>query len=119
MVFPNFLGSILVTLVSLGSSAKYSCHTLAVLIEDDFPLAAVQHGFPLRSRTIVTKTHRYSRDSDGFEMLYDLVDDPDELVNLAVDHRDPGARIDAVDALVDEMTRADDLTLPVTLQSSR
>ncbi|MEY3030067.1 MAG: hypothetical protein RL058_430, partial [Actinomycetota bacterium] len=31
----------------------------------------------------------------------------------------PGARIDAVDALVDEMTRADDLTLPVTLQSSR
>ncbi|MGA1298976.1 MAG: hypothetical protein ACO31G_09935, partial [Ilumatobacteraceae bacterium] len=91
----------------------------AVLIEDDFPLAAVQHGFPLRSRTIVTKTHRYSRDSDGFEMLCDLVDEPDELVNLAVDHRDPGARIDAVDALVDEMTRADDLTLPVTLQTSR
>ncbi|NDH76033.1 MAG: hypothetical protein EBY52_04695 [Actinobacteria bacterium] len=90
----------------------------AVLVEDDFPLAVIQPGWPLRTRTVITDTHRYTRDTDGFEMLYDLVDDPDELVNLAVDHRDPGARIDAVDALVDEMTRADDLTLPVTLQTS-
>ncbi len=90
----------------------------AVLVEDDFPLAVIQPGWPLRTRTVITDTHRYTRDTDGFEMLYDLVDDPDELVNLAVDHRDPGARIDAIDALVDEMTRADDLTLPVTLQSS-
>jgi hypothetical protein len=61
---------------------------------------------------VVTNTHRYTRDSDGFETLYDLDADPDELVNLAVRGRDPAARAAAVDALVDEMTRADDLTRP-------
>jgi arylsulfatase A-like enzyme len=82
----------------------------AVLIEDDFPLNPMVGTFPLRTRTVVTETSRYTRDSDGFEMLYDLDVDPDELTNLAVDRRDPGARVTALVALVDEMTRADDLT---------
>jgi arylsulfatase A-like enzyme len=82
----------------------------AVLIEDDFPLNPIVATFPLRTRTVVTDTFRYTRDSDGFEMLYDLDVDPDELTNLAVDRRDPGARVTALVALVDEMTRADDLT---------
>ncbi len=38
--------------------------------------------------------------------------DPDELTNLAVHQRDPAARSATVDVLVDEMTRADDLTRP-------
>ena len=81
-----------------------------VLIEDDFPLNPIIGVFPLRMRTVVTSTHRYTRDSDGFEMLYDLDADPGELTNLAVGQRDPAARTAAVDTLVDEMTRADDLT---------
>ena len=90
----------------------------AVLVEDDFPLAAIQPGWPLRTRTVITDTHRYTRDTDGFEILYDLANDPDELTNLAARRRDPEARTAALDALVDEMTRADDLTRPVTTQAS-
>jgi len=84
----------------------------AVLVEDDFPLNAVIGSYPLRTRTVITETHRHSRDSDGFETLYDLETDPDELTNLAVHQRNPAARTAAVDILVDEMTRADDLTRP-------
>ena len=89
----------------------------AVLIEDDFPTAETGAPFPLKTRTTVTATHRYSRDSDGFESLYDLEHDPDELVNLAVDGRDPSARIAAVDALCELMLGADDVTRmePVSL----
>ncbi len=88
----------------------------AVLVEDDFPTAETGAPFPMKTRTTVTSTHRYTRDSDGFEMLYDLEHDPDELVNLAADDRDPHARMDALDALVDQMLQADDMTRtePVT-----
>ena len=89
----------------------------AVLIEDDFPLHPIIGTFPLRMRTLVTETHRYTRDSDGFETLYDLIVDPDELTNLAVDSRDTAARSACLDALVEEMTRADDLTRPETSRS--
>jgi hypothetical protein len=44
------------------------------------------------------------------ETLYDLTVDPAELTNLAVRKLDPAARETAVDTLVDEMTRADDMT---------
>lgn len=84
----------------------------AVLVEDDFPLNTVVGRLPPRARTINTDTHRYTRDSDGFEMLYDLDTDPDELTNLAVHQCDPAARSATVDVLFDEMTRADDLTRP-------
>jgi arylsulfatase A-like enzyme len=87
----------------------------AVLVEDDFPLNPVVGTFPLRVRTVVTGTYRYTRDSDGFEMLYDLDADPDELTNLAVHKRDPAARTAALDALVDEMAAAGDLTRPETV----
>ena len=63
-------------------------------------------------RTVVTNTHRYTRDSDGFETLYDLDADPGELTNLAVRQRDLAARATAIEALVEEMTRADDITRP-------
>jgi len=88
----------------------------AVLVEDDFPLAAVQPGWPLRTRTVITDTHRYTSDTDGFEILYDLDNDPDELTNLVAGRRDPPARTAALDALVDQMTRADDLTRPVNVE---
>ena len=82
----------------------------AVLVEDDFPNAEAGSPFPIKTRSTVTETHRYSRDSDGFEMLFDLDGDPDELVNLAVGNRDPAARSAALDATLDQMLRADDLT---------
>ncbi len=82
----------------------------AVLVEDDFPTAETGAPFPLRTRTTVTATHRYTRDSDGHEMLYDLEHDPDELVNLATGDRAPSARVAALDAMFDQMLRADDIT---------
>jgi hypothetical protein len=82
----------------------------AVLVEDDFPGAEVGSPFPIKTRTAVTSTHRYTRDSDGFEMLYDLEHDPDELTNLASGDRAPTARIAALDTMVDLMLRADDVT---------
>jgi arylsulfatase A-like enzyme len=85
-----------------------------VLVEDDFPASALGGLLPLKTRTVVTDTHRYTRDSNGFEMLYDLDGDPGELVNLAA--RDRAARSSMVDTMVDALVRADDLTRtePVT-----
>jgi len=87
-----------------------------VLVEDDFPASALGGLLPVKTRTLVTDTHRYTRDSNGFEMLYDLIDDPSELANLAVRGRDDTARTDALDMLIDALIRADDLTRtePVT-----
>lgn len=82
----------------------------AVLVEEDFPNSETGAPFPIKTRTTVTTDLRYSRDSDGFEMLYDLGDDPDELINLAHGDRDPAARAAALDALFEQMLRADDIT---------
>jgi arylsulfatase A-like enzyme len=82
----------------------------AVLIEDDFPAAETGAPLPLKTRTTVTATHRYSRDSNGHEALYDLEHDPDELINLAVADRDPAARVVALVALCEQMLHADDVT---------
>jgi hypothetical protein len=81
-----------------------------VLVEDDFPASAVGGLLPLKTRTVVTATHRYTRDSNGFEMLYDLDADPDELVNLAAGGRAPDVRTAMTDVMVDALLRADDLT---------
>ncbi len=88
-----------------------------VLVEDDFPISEVLPLLPLKMRTLVTTGHRYTRDSGGHESLYDLVADPDELTNLATNADDSAARNLMVDALVDAMMTADDLTRtgPVSL----
>ncbi|WP_395157114.1 sulfatase/phosphatase domain-containing protein, partial [Ilumatobacter sp.] len=88
-----------------------------VFVEDDFPAAETGAPLPLKTRTVVTATHRYSRDSNGHETLYDLEHDPDELINLAVANRDPAARVAALDVLCEQMLRADDVTRmePVSL----
>lgn len=81
-----------------------------VLVEDDFPAAEVRRSVPLRTRTVVTDRHRYSRDTEGQEVLYDLFDDPDEYTNLAVSGRDPDARSRMLGVLADALLGADDLT---------
>jgi arylsulfatase A-like enzyme len=53
------------------------------LVEEDFPLARPGGPMPQRTRSIVTAEHRYTRYSTGDVELFDLVRDPDELVNLA------------------------------------
>lgn len=98
-----------VSLVPLVDDPKATVRD-AVLVEDDFPTAEVGAPFPLKTRSTVTATHRYTRDSNGFEMLYDLEHDPDELTNLAEGDRDPRARAAALDAMFDQMLRADDIT---------
>jgi len=87
-----------------------------VLVEDDFPASALGGLLPIKTRTVVTETHRYTRDSNGFEMLYDLADDPGELTNLAARGRNDGSRADLLGTLTDALIRADDLTRtePVT-----
>ena len=81
-----------------------------VLVEDDFPASEVRPLLPLRTRTVLTAEHRFTRDSDGFEMLYDLTDDPDELINIATDDRHAGGRAELLTLLADAMLSADDLT---------
>jgi arylsulfatase A-like enzyme len=81
-----------------------------VLVEDDFPPSAVRPGLPLKTRTVLTARHRYTRDSNGHEMLFDLDEDPDELTNLAAADRSPSARAEMLGALADAMLIADDLT---------
>lgn len=106
---PEFHGMQGISLVPLLNDATTSVRS-HVFIEDDFPIAEVLPLLPLKIRTVVTDTHRYTRDSNGHESLYDLVADPEELVNLAVHERAPSARNQIVSTLVDAMMTADDLT---------
>ena len=82
----------------------------SVLVEDDFPAAEVQRALPHKTRTVITETHRYTRDSNGYEALYDLVEDPHEIVNLAVDGRAPIERAEQIERLADALIHADDMT---------
>jgi len=59
----------------------------SILVEEDMPLARLGGPLPLKTRTVVNDRYRYSRYSSGEQELYDLVDDPGELVNLAVGDR--------------------------------
>lgn len=79
-----------------------------VLIEDDCPpmLAAVR-GTPEKMRTVVTPRLRFTRNSKGEELLFDLEADPDELDNLA--GRDTARRAVAVEAMMEALLAADDL----------
>ena len=73
------------------------------LVEEDMPGSEVRGVMPIKTRTVVTDRYRYTRDSNGFEMLYDLVDDPDELTNLAVGGRAPAAHAEVLGAFADAM----------------
>jgi len=92
----------------------------SVLIEDDFPPAAVGAPVPEKTRTVRTATHRYTRDSTGFEQLFDMANDPGELTNLAPGNQDPTVRVKMLDVLADAMIGADDMTRvePVSLELS-
>jgi len=55
-----------------------------VLVEEDFPeLLASRMSAPAKTRTLVTKEARYTRNSDGHQMLFDKLEDPLERTELS------------------------------------
>lgn len=55
-----------------------------VLIEDDIAdITAKLTNFPAKTRTLVTDEYRMSRNSKREDQLFNLVDDPDEMISLA------------------------------------
>ena len=84
-----------------------------VLIEDDFPpVEGRGQLMPLKARTVISDLGRYTRYSNGFEQLFDLAVDPDELVDLTEHDRDPDRRAPAITQLADALIDADDICRP-------
>lgn len=78
-----------------------------VLIEDDIAdVVAKLTPIPGKTRTLITPEHRYTRNSRGEEQLFNLIEDPDEMLDLK--RLDPSARTMAVDLLADALIEADD-----------
>jgi arylsulfatase A-like enzyme len=80
-----------------------------VLVEDDFPPSEGRGVMPLKIRTVLSDLGRYTRDTNSHEQLFQLDNDPHEMINLAVQGRDPGRRSEMVSQLVDAMMAADDI----------
>jgi arylsulfatase A-like enzyme len=78
-----------------------------VLIEDDIaPVISQLTPIPAKTRTLITPTHRYTRNSKGEEQLFDLQRDPQEMVDLKGKDRDLRSRM--VERLADALIAADD-----------
>jgi len=78
-----------------------------VLIEDDVaPILSKLTPIPAKTRTLVTATHRYTRNSKGEEQLFDLQHDPQEMVDLKGEDGDLRSRM--VEQLADALIAADD-----------
>ena len=77
----------------------------SALVEEDFPLALYGSPLPLRSRTLITDRYRYSRYSSGDVEIYDLVDDADELRNLAAEPDRRALRAELTERMLDAMTK--------------
>ncbi|MCY4136431.1 MAG: sulfatase-like hydrolase/transferase [bacterium] len=96
--YEGIQGQSLVSLLS-GSGGEVRD---SVLIEDDVPaFAGRASSYPGHTRTIVTRSHRYTRHSTGEEQLFDLANDPDELTDLS--NRDEGTRTLVLEQLLDSM----------------
>ena len=78
-----------------------------VLIEDDIAeITAKLTPIPARTRTLVTRDYRYTRNSKGEEQLFNLLDDPDEMRDLKT--ADEPARLEMLARLTDALIAADD-----------
>jgi len=77
----------------------------SVLVEDDVPtITAKLTPIPARTRTLITATHRFTRNSKGEDQLFDLTSDPDEM--QALDNEKLTGKLTTL--LVDAMMLADD-----------
>ena len=78
-----------------------------VLIEHDLAaIAAKLTGIPAKTRTLITRSHRYTRNGKGEEQLFDLRNDPDELHDCK--RSDPAVRSAMIELLTDALIAADD-----------
>jgi len=76
-----------------------------VLIEDDVAMITAKlTPIPARTRTLITPTHRYTRNSKGEEQLFDLGTDPNEMKPV----NDKALRSNHSSALLDELMLAAD-----------
>ena len=77
----------------------------SVLVEDDVPITTAKlTPIPARTRTLITPTHKFSRNSKGEDQLFDLAQDPDEM--QALDNIELAAELKT--QLLDAMMMADD-----------
>ncbi len=86
-----------------------------VLIEDDIATITAQlTPIPAKTRTLITPTHRYTRNTKGEQQLFDLVADADEMHDLQ--RRDESLRQRHVELLADALIAVDDAArgAPVT-----
>ena len=89
-----------------------------VLIEDDIAdITAKLTPLPGKTRTLVTPTHRYTRNSKGEEQLFDLVNDPDEMRDLK--NSDTLKRAEMLEQLTDALIAADDAARGAPATASR
>ena len=78
-----------------------------VLIEDDIaPITASLTPIPAKTRTLVTRDYRYTRNSKREEQLFDLRADPDEMDDLK--DQAPASRGLMIERLADALIEADD-----------
>ena len=78
-----------------------------VLIEDDIAtITAKLTPIPGKTRTVITEQYRYTRNSQGEEQLFDLVEDPDEMLDLTAESHP--RRPQMIEVLADALIAADD-----------
>ena len=78
-----------------------------MLIEDDITTVIVRlTPIPAKTRTLVIKTHRYTRNSKLEEQLLNLGEDPVELIDLSRKDQLPKSLI--IEQLMDALIVADD-----------
>ena len=93
-------------LVPILSGEKESVRD-CILIEDDIATVTARlTPIPAKTRTLVTKTHRYTRNSKLEEQLFNLGEDPDELIDLS--RKDQLARSLITEQMMDALIHADD-----------
>lgn len=79
----------------------------ALLVEEDQPFGTDGLPGPVRLRTVVTNEFRLTQIEDlGITELYDLMADPEELVNLA--GAGTSLEAEALRVMVQELMRVDD-----------